>query len=92
MLNYCRAGGFVIRFIVEHRREFFPHVMFDVEPEHAQEHMGAHTIGVPVMDRPDMQVDGLQAAERPLHLGQALVGGDCRRTSWSAAGTVARTT
>ena len=30
------------------------------------------------MDRPHMQVDGLQAAESPLHLGQALVGADCR--------------
>ena len=44
--------------------------------EHAQEDMGAHPRGEPVVDRPDVQIDGLQAAEGALDAGEALVGAD----------------
>ena len=38
--------------------------------------MGAHPRGEPVVDRPDVQIDGLQAAEGALDAGEALVGAD----------------
>ena len=37
--------------------------------EHAQEDVGAHPRGEPVVDRPDVQIGGLQAAEGALGSG-----------------------
>jgi hypothetical protein len=44
--------------------------------EHAQKDMSAHPRGEPVVDRPDVQIDGLQAAEGALDAGEALIGAD----------------
>ena len=38
--------------------------------------MRVHAIGQPVMDGADFQIDALQGAERPFHLGQTFVGAD----------------
>ena len=35
--------------------------------------MGAHAIGQPVIDRPDLEIDGLEAAEGALHQAQGFV-------------------
>jgi hypothetical protein len=40
---------------------------FQVIGEHAKKHMGTHAIGQPVIDRPDLEIDGLDAAESALH-------------------------
>ena len=44
--------------------------------EHAQEDMGAHPRHEPVVDRAEVQVDGLQAAKGALDAGEVLVGGN----------------
>ena len=41
--------------------------------------MRAHAIRQPMMDRPDLQIDGFDAAERPFHQGEGLVAAHCRR-------------
>jgi hypothetical protein len=43
-------------------------VPFEVIGQHAKKHMRAHPIGQPVIHRPDMQIDGLDATERPLNV------------------------
>ena len=48
----------------------------DMVGEHAQEDVGAHPVGQPVVDRPDLEVDRLHAAERPFDKGERLVGAD----------------
>ena len=48
----------------------------DMAGEHAQEDMGAHPWGEPVVDRTEVQIDGLQAAEGALEVGKVLVGAD----------------
>src|SRR6202166_4167591 len=40
--------------------------------------MGAHTASATMMDRPDLEIDGLEAAERALDIGQAFVDADDR--------------
>jgi hypothetical protein len=45
--------------------ERLAHVPFEIVGEHAQQHMGAHTASATMMDRPDLEIDGLEAAERP---------------------------
>ena len=52
--------------------------MLDVIGEHAQEDVGAHARRRPVEDRTQMDVDGLQGAERALDLGKTFVGADSR--------------
>jgi hypothetical protein len=34
---------------------------FQVVGEHAEEHVGAHAIGQPVIDRPDLEIDRLSS-------------------------------
>ena len=77
--------------IVQHRRERLAHVPFDMIGEHAQQDVGAHARRGPMEDRPQMEIDGLERAERALDLGQALVGADgcggiesCRLAGWCA--------
>ena len=41
--------------------------------QHAQKHVGAHPVGQPVVDRPDLQIDALEAAEGALDQAQRLV-------------------
>ena len=49
---------------------------FDVAGEHAQKDMGAHPRRQPVVDRAEVQIDGLQAAKGALDMGEVLVGAD----------------
>src|SRR5215472_5432236 len=42
--------------------------------KHAQKDMGAHTIGYPVPDRADLEIDGLHRTEGAFHAGEILVG------------------
>jgi hypothetical protein len=44
-------------------------VPFDVLGEQAQEDMGTHPAGPPVMQRPDLQVDRFEGPEGALDLG-----------------------
>ena len=45
----------------------------DVVGQHAQEHVGANPVGEPVVDWPDVQIDRLEAAKRPLHPREGFV-------------------
>ena len=45
--------------------ECLPHVPFQIVGKHAQQDVGPHTICETMMDRPDFEVDRLEAAERP---------------------------
>ena len=74
----AHRGGLVIGLVVEHGGEPGAHVMLDVIGEHAQEDVGAHARRRPVEDRTQMDVDGLQGAERALDLGKTFVGADSR--------------
>ena len=63
------ASGFgrvLVGIVVEHRLEAGAHLPFDVVGEHAQEDVGADAVGEPMVDRPDLEIDGLQAAEGAL--------------------------
>ena len=55
--------------VVEQRRQALAHVPFEVVGQHAHKHVGTHAIGQPVIDRPDLEVDGLDAAEGVAPLG-----------------------
>ena len=68
----------MIGLVVEHGGEPGAHVMLDVIGEHAQEDVGAHARRRPVEDRTQMDVDGLQGAERALDPGEAFVSADGR--------------
>ncbi len=68
------GGGIVV--VEEQGFEPLAHVPFDVVGEHAQEDMSADAVGGIVVDGPDLEVDGLQAAEGALDRAQALVGAD----------------
>ena len=69
-----RFGGVLVGIVIEHRREALAHVPFDMIGEHAQADVGAHARSGPMEDRSDLQIDGLDAADGALDLGQALVG------------------
>src|SRR5678816_1994033 len=49
------------------------HVPFQVVGEHAEKDMRAHAIGEPVIDRPHVQINGLDAAEGALDLAERFV-------------------
>src|ERR1700736_3400806 len=66
-----RGSGIVV--VEEDGFEALAHVPFDMAGEHAQEDMGAHPRRQPVMDRAEVQVDGLQAAKGALDAGEALI-------------------
>src|SRR5271165_5606518 len=68
-----RFGGMLVGVVVEHGRQALAHVPFQVVCEHAQKHVGAHTLGQPVIDRPDLEIDGLDAAEGALHQAEGFV-------------------
>ncbi len=48
----------------------------DIIGQHAQQNMGSHTMGLTMVDGPDLQVHGLEASKGTFHIGQALVGPD----------------
>ena len=65
---------------------------FDMAGEQAQKDVGAHPRGEPVVDRPDVQIDGLQAAEGALDVGEALVGADQLSAVKTLSSTLVRMT
>jgi hypothetical protein len=54
------------------------HVPFEMVGEHAQQHVSTHALWAAVMDRPDLEVDGLEAAEGALDGCEIFVGSDGR--------------
>ena len=46
---------------------------FEIVSQHAKEHVRAHSIRQPVIDRPDLQIDGFEAAKGPLHQRKGFV-------------------
>ena len=52
------------------------HGPFDIIGQHAQQNMGADTMGPTMIDGPNLQVHGLEATKGALHRGPALVGPD----------------
>src|SRR4051812_26064324 len=71
----CALG--VLLLVGEHQlAPRLAHVPLDVVGEHAQEDVGADAIFAPVVDRPDLEVDGLEGAEGAFHAGQRLVVAD----------------
>jgi hypothetical protein len=63
-------------FVQQYLFEALAHVPFDMAREHAQEDIGAHSWRQPVVDRAEVQVDGLQAAKGALDKGETFVGTD----------------
>ena len=57
------------------------HVPLDVVGEHAQEDVGAHARRGPVVDRADLEIDGLDASGRRARPGP----GSCRRAPSAAS-------
>jgi len=51
-----------------------------------KEHVGPHAIGQPVIDWPDLEIDGLDAAEGTLHQAQGFVAAHCGGVVESAGG------
>src|SRR5215471_5765631 len=70
------GGGSGIVVIEQHRFEALTHVPFDMAGKHAQEDLGAHPRRQPMVDRAQVQIDGLQAAKGALDAGEVLVGAD----------------
>jgi hypothetical protein len=67
--HHAAAQGFGLLFISvieQHRRQALTHVPFQVVGQHAKKNMRPHPILQSVVDRPDIQIDGLDAAERTL--------------------------
>ena len=66
------AGGIMV--VEEQGSETLTHLPFNVVGEHAQQDMGAHPFGGAVVNRPDLEVHGLEASEGALDPVEALVG------------------
>ena len=67
-------GGGRVVVVEQERLEGLAHVPLDVVGEHAQQDVGAHPVGAAVVDRPYLQVDGLEGPKGALDLRQVLVG------------------
>jgi hypothetical protein len=68
-----RFGRILVRVIVEQRRQALAHMPLQVIGEHAKKHVGPHAIDQPVIGRPDLEIDGLDAAEGALHQAEGFV-------------------
>ena len=69
-----RLGGLSVGLVVEHGRQLLAHVPLDVIGEHAQEDMRPNPRCEAVVERPDLQIDGLERAKGAFHLGERLAG------------------
>jgi hypothetical protein len=65
-----RVRGGLVVIIEKHRGERTAHGPLDVIGEHAEKDVGSHSIGQPVMDRPDVKVHPLQTPKRPFDDGE----------------------
>ena len=45
---------------------------FEIVSEHAQQHVSAHALGAAMMNGPDFEIDGLEAAKGALDVCQTL--------------------
>ena len=64
------GGGEIV--VEQHGFEARAHVPFDMTGEPAQEDMGAHPGRQPMVDRAQVQIDGLEAAKGALDPGEGL--------------------
>jgi hypothetical protein len=64
------VGGLLVAVLEQHGLEALP--PFEIVGQHAQQHMPAHPICQPVIDRPDPKIDGFETAERSLDQGERL--------------------
>src|SRR5208282_974512 len=68
-----RLGGLLVGVVVEHGGQALAHVPFEIIGEHAEEDVGTHAVFEPVVDRPDMEVDGLDRPDGVLDQTQGFV-------------------
>src|SRR5271165_5328024 len=71
-----RLGGLLVGVVVEHGGQALAHVPFEIIGEHAEEDVGTHAVFEPVVDRPDMEVDGLDRPDGVLDQTQGFVAFD----------------
>ena len=67
-----RLGGLLVGVVVEHGGQALAHVPFEIIGEHAEEDVGAHAVFEPVVDRPDMEVEGLDRPDGVLDPGSGI--------------------
>lgn len=72
----CLFGSFPVFFRKQKRRQLLFHLPFRVIRQHAQEDVAFDPVGKTVIDRPDLEIHGLEAPEGPFHRGERLVGLD----------------
>jgi hypothetical protein len=66
-------GRILVCVIVEHGRQALAHVPLQVISEDAQKHVSPHPVGQPVRDRPDLEIDRLDATEGALYQAEGFV-------------------
>jgi transposase len=69
----CGGSLGALMIVEQVRSERLAHVPLEIVGEHAQQHMGADPIGQAMVDRSDLEIDGLDRTEGTLGLAQALV-------------------
>src|SRR5215831_112975 len=69
-----RRGCCAVMVIEQDGSKLAPHMPFEIVSEQAQKDMGADPWRGPMKDRPDREIDALEAAKGPFDMGQALVG------------------
>ena len=61
-------GSVPVGIIEQHGRQTLPHMPFEIIGQHAEEDVRPHPVRQPVMDGPDLQIDGFDAAKGPLDI------------------------
>ncbi len=61
-------GGLFVVVVIEHRREAGAQVPFEIVGEHAQEHMCSDGFLQPMIDRSDVEIDGLETTKGALDI------------------------
>ena len=69
-------GGGLVVVVEQDWLECSTHVPFEMVSEHAYQHMSAHAVSAAMMDGPDFEIDGLEAAEGSLDVGEIFIGPD----------------
>src|SRR5260370_40398868 len=70
----CGGGLGTLMIIEQDGSERLSRVPFEIIGEHAEQYVGADAIGQAMVDRPDLEIDGLDRAEGAFGLAQTLVG------------------
>ena len=84
-------GGVLVVVVVEHRGEAGAQAPFQIIGEHAEEHVSADALLQPMMDRANVQIDGLQTAKGALDHAERFVGRTVAASSRRPAGRLVRT-